>query len=70
MSQYMTPEERETLAAIEKRYAAEQELQRIKAEAELDKLNKELNPSANDRLKQAYAELKDLRVKLPKIVVR
>jgi len=71
MSQYgITPEEREVMKALEKKQAVELELQRREAEKQLDRINEELHPSANIYMKRFYNELKDLRVKLPKIVVK
>ena len=71
MSGYgITPEEREVMKALERKQAMELELQRREAERQLDAINRELHPSANVYMKRFYNELKDLRVKLPKIVVR
>lgn len=71
MSQYgITPEEREVMKALERKQAMELELQRRDAERQLGRINEELHPSPNVYMKRFYNELKDLRVKLPKIVVK
>lgn len=71
MSGYgITPEEREVMKALEMKQAAELELQRREAERQLEKLNEELHPTASVHARRFYNELKDLRVKLPKIVVK
>lgn len=71
MSQYgITPEERAVMKALEKKQAVELELQRREAERQLESINQELHPSPNVYMKRFYNELKDLRVKLPKIVVK
>ncbi|NIM90933.1 MAG: hypothetical protein GTO17_08290 [Candidatus Aminicenantes bacterium] len=66
----MSPEERAAIQALERRYALEQDLERRRAEAEIQKLNEEMNPTTKIQLRKFYNELKDLRVKLPKIVVK
>lgn len=66
----MTPEERKALESIERKVALENELERRKAEAEIQKLEEKMNPTAKVHMRNMYAELKDLRVKLPKIVVK
>lgn len=66
----MSPEEQQALRALEKRYALEQELAKRQAEAELEKLNEELNPTAKVQMRRFYNELKDVKVKLPKIVAK
>ena len=70
MSYAITPEEREVMRALERKQALELELQRKQAEQELQRINEELNPTPKVRMRQFYNELKDLRVKLPKIVVK
>jgi hypothetical protein len=66
----MSPEERAAIQALERRYALEQDLERRRAEAEIAKLQEELNPTAKAQMRRFYNEMKDLRVKLPKIVVK
>lgn len=66
----MSPEERAAIQALEHRYALEQDLERRRAEAEIAKLQEELNPTAKAQMRRFYNEMKDLRVKLPKIVVK
>jgi len=66
----MTPEERRALESIERKVALENELERKRTEQELERLEEEINPTAKVRIRQIYNEVKDLRVKLPKIVVK
>jgi hypothetical protein len=66
----MNPSERETLRAIERRVALENEIERRNLEKEIAKLQEEANPTTKVRMRQIYNEMKDLRVKLPKIVVK
>lgn len=66
----MSPEERRALESIERKVALENEIESRRTEAELEKLEERLHPTAKVHIKNMYAELKDLRVKLPKIVVK
>jgi len=66
----MTPSERKALESIERKVALENEIERRKAEAELERLEEKLNPTVRVHLRNVYNEAKDLRVKLPKIVVK
>lgn len=66
----MTPAERKALESIERKVALENEIESRRTEAELERLNEKLNPTAKVHIKNMYAELKDLRVRLPKIVVK
>jgi len=66
----MTPAERKALESIERKVALENQIESRRAEAELEKLEEQLNPTAKVRIRQIYNEVKDLRVKLPKIVVK
>lgn len=71
MSSYgITPEEREVMKALERKQVVELELQRREAERQIEEINERMNPSAKVQLRRIYNEMKDLRVKLPKIVVR
>ena len=58
------------MEAIERRVALENELERRKAEQEIARLNEEMNPTRKVQIRRAIEEIKDLRVKLPKIVVK
>lgn len=66
----ITPEEREVMKALERKQAMELELQKKEAEMQLEQINERLHPTAKVQLRRIYSELKDLRVKLPKIVVK
>lgn len=66
----ITNEEREVMKALERKQAMELEVQRREAEKQLNAMSEELNPTPSVRMRRLYSELKDLRVKLPKIVVK
>lgn len=66
----MSPDERRAIQSIERRVALENELERRKTEHEIDRLNEQINPSPRVQMRKMVEEIKDLRVKLPKIVVK
>lgn len=66
----MTQEEHKALESIERRVALENELERRRTEREIERLEEQANPTVKIQLKRMYNEAKELRVKLPKIVVR